>query len=283
MSSLTTGNAEQYSDSQKLAARARLASKYAISEQPWFPWVAGHLPLKTGDRILDAGCGPGWFWEAVAEAIPARIDVTLTDLSPGMVEEAQMRCAPLPLSLVDSQVADAAALPFEAGTFDGVLAMHMLYHMPDPAVAISEMFRVLKPGGFIAVTTNGMNNTRGLYELTTVFGGTPYDPAAAAFGFDEAERQLREQFGNVAGHRNITPMRVTSVEDVFLGLTSFPPGDRADEAQLAAFRAAIDEAFAKGDGALHVTKEAGLFLAIKAKMSGGFNDRSCAERPNAMA
>lgn len=263
MSSLTTGNAEQYSDSQKLAARARLSSKYAISEQAWFPWVASRLPWEAGNRILEVGCGPGWFWEAIGDALPTAIDLTLTDLSAGMVEEARARCAALPLHIADCRVADAAALPFEAGSFDGVLGMHMLYHLRDPAVAIAEMFRVLKPGGFVAITTNGANNTRGLYELTTAFGGTPYDPAAAAFGFEEAERLLRAQFGNAESHPRVTPMRITSAEDVFLGLTSYPPGSDADERQLAAFRAAIDDAFAEGGGALHTAKEAGLFLAVK--------------------
>jgi len=57
--------------------------------------------------------------------------------------------------------------------------MHMLYHLPDPAKGIAEMFRVLKPGGFLAVTTNGAGNTRKMYELTTVFGSPPHDPAGA--------------------------------------------------------------------------------------------------------
>ncbi|PRD42588.1 hypothetical protein C5748_15970 [Phyllobacterium phragmitis] len=143
--------------------------------------------------------------------------------------------------------------------------MHMLYHLTDPAVAVAEMHRVLKPGGFLAVTTNGANNMRRLYELTTAFGGTPYDPAAAAFGFPDAERLLQERFGNVKSYVHPAHMRVTSPDDVFLALTSYPPGDQADDRQLIAFKDAIQSAFAEGGGALDVPKETGLFLAIKDK------------------
>lgn len=66
MSSITTDMAQQYSDSQKLAARARINSKYTVAEVGWFPWVARQLPLRSGDRIPDIGCGPGWFWAATA-------------------------------------------------------------------------------------------------------------------------------------------------------------------------------------------------------------------------
>lgn len=263
MTSLATGNAKQYGNSQNLAARARLASQYTVSDRPWFPWIASHLPLKAGDRIVDVGCGPAWFWEAVTDAVPRDLDLTLTDLSQGMVDEAMKRCAPLPFGSVNGGVADAAALPFEDERFDGVVAMHMLYHVADPVAAVADMFRILKPGGFLAVTTNGTNNMRRLYELTTTFGGTPYDPAAAAFGFTHAEALLQERFGNVKRYIHPAHMVVTDPNDVYLALTSFPPGDQAGEGQLSAFKEAIRSAFAEGGGVLKVQKESGLFLAVK--------------------
>lgn len=58
MSSITEGNARQYGDSRKLAARARLHTEYTIAETGWFPWVAAQLPLKPADRVLDIGRGP---------------------------------------------------------------------------------------------------------------------------------------------------------------------------------------------------------------------------------
>ncbi len=265
MTAIITDNAEQYSDSRKLAARGRLHSQYSISETGWFPWVAGQLPLRSGDHVLDIGCGPGWFWASVVDQLPRPINLTLADLSPGMVEEALGRCQALSLGSVRGEAADAAALPFADESFDAVIAMHMLYHLPDPAAAIAEMARVLKPGGCLAVTTNDIGNLQALYALTTVFGSDPVDPAGASFGYAAAERLMRAQFGTVSFAQQPARLRVTSPDDVFLALTSYPPGDRATEAELARFRDAIEAAFARGNGVLEAEKQIGLFLARKAQ------------------
>jgi ubiquinone/menaquinone biosynthesis C-methylase UbiE len=257
MSSNTSDMAQQYSDSQKLAARARINSKYTVAEIGWFPWVARQLPLEPNNRVLDIGCGPGWFWAATASSLPEGLDLTLADLSPGMVEESVERCRALPLGAVHGQQADASALPFEDNSFDAAIAMHMLYHLPAPAKGIAEMCRVLKPGGFLAVTTNGTGNMRRMYELTTVFGSPPSDPAAAAFGFDTAEELMRSQFGNVTMKRHPARLRITVPEDVFLALTSYSPGDGASESQLADFREAIARAFEPGNGVLEVRRRPG--------------------------
>ena len=263
MSPITSGNAEQYRDSRKLAARARLHTEYTIAEIDWFSWIARQLPLDAKASVLDVGCGPGWFWAAAAAALPEDLHLTLSDLSPAMVREAVERCEPGRFASVTGRQADAAALPFKDASFDAVMAMHMLYHLPDPAQGLAEMYRVLRPGGLLAVTTNGAGNRRELYALTTVFGSPPVDPAAVAFGYDTAERCMRAQFGNVHMAQHPARMRVTEPEDVFLALTSYPPGDRADEATLAAFRDAIADAFRAGSGVLELSKESGLFISRK--------------------
>lgn len=265
MTSIVTGNAGQYGDSRKLAARARLHSQYSVAETGWFPWVAGQLPLRSGDHVLDIGCGPGWFWAAAADLLPQPIALTLVDLSPGMVAEARGRCEALQFGSVRGEAADATSLPFADDTFDAVIAMHMLYHLPDPRAAIAEMERVLKPGGYLAVTTNDIGNLSALYELTTVFGSDPVDPAGAAFGFETAEELLRARFGEVSFARHPARLRITEPDDVFLALTSYPPGDKASEEQLVRFHEAIVAAFARGDGVLEADKQIGLFLSRKAR------------------
>ena len=263
MSSIISGNAEQYADSRKLAARGRLNRQYTIAETGWFPWVARQLPLKPGDKVLDIGCGPGWFWASVMQDVPENLHLTLADQSSGMIAEAMERCSALPFGSVTGHQANAAALPFENGSFDAVIAMHMLYHLADPAVAIAEMSRVLKPGGVLAVTTNGAGNMREIYALTAALGSPPVDPGGAAFGYEKAEAMMRAEFGNLVFSEHPARMRITEPEDVFLALTSYPPGDRASEAQLAAFREAIVKAFEAGNGLLEVGKETGLFLSRK--------------------
>jgi SAM-dependent methyltransferase len=264
MSQMTDGNAAQYGTADKLAARARLHTQYNVSDEGWFEWVAQRLDLEDGDTVLDIGCGPGWFWAAAAPLLPPRLELTLADQSPGMVREAAERCGGLKRWAVVGVEADASALPFADATFDAVVAMHMLYHVHEQAKAIAELHRVLKPGGLCAVTTNGANNLRDLYALTTVFGSEPVEPVAAYFGLDLAEQRLHAQFGNVTREIQPARLRITSPEDVFMALTSYPPGDGAPEAQLIAFRESIDAAFARGDGVLDAAKEVGLFLSLKA-------------------
>lgn len=264
MSSITSGNAAQYADSQKLAARGRLNREYTIAETGWFPWVARQLPLQPGANVLDIGCGPGWFWASVVNDIPEGVHLTLADQSSGMVEEALTRCNTLPFASVIGQQADAVALPFDDASFDLVIAMHMLYHIADQPTAIAEMSRVLQPGGTLAVTTNGIGNMREIYALTTVFGSPPVDPGGAGFSYERAEDLMRAEFGNVAFSQHPAHMRITEPEDVFLALTSYPPGDGADETQLVAFRDTIAAAFQRGGGVLEVGKETGLFLSRKA-------------------
>ena len=62
-----------------------------------------------------------------------------------------------------------------------------------------------------------------MYELTTVLGSPPHDPAGAAFGYDAAERLMRFQFWNVVLSQHPASLRVAEPEDVFLALTSYPP------------------------------------------------------------
>ncbi|MCY1668890.1 class I SAM-dependent methyltransferase [Rhizobium sp. SL86] len=256
-------NARQYGDVHKIAARARLHTRYTIADIGWFPWVAAQLPMFDGAHLLDVGCGPGWFWRSCGP-LPADLNLTLTDRSAFMVADARERCSALALGSLSGETADAVNLPFADDCFDGVIAMHMLYHLDDPARAIAEMARVLKPGGFLAVTTNGIGNMREIYALTTVLGGLPMDPAAARFGFAEAENLMRQTFGAVTVRRHPSRMRVTGPEDIFLAMTSFPPCEDAGEADLLAFRHAINEAFARGGGAIETEQERGLFLSRKA-------------------
>lgn len=263
MSIAAHDNRKQYSNSDKLAARARLVTKYTISDVGWFQWVASHLPLKNGDHVLDIGCGPGWFWSSTHDKLPEALDLTLCDLSEGMVKEALARCQALSFGSLKCQQADASALQFEDNYFDAIIAMHMLYHVPDPAKVIADMHRLLKPGGFLAVTTNGMGDMVKIYQLATILGSPPHNPAAKVFGFDDANRFMTAQFGNVTMTQHPARLHITDPEDVFMMLTSYPPGDEADDSQLTDLRTAIAQEFAAGNGALETEKQFGLFMSVK--------------------
>ena len=173
----------QYRDSRNLGARAQLHQRYGSNPVGWFSWVMEHIAFKPGERVLECGCGPGWLWRNNLKRIPENCQITLTDLSPGMVSEAENALATTghDFRFFDSDIRD---LPFGGGDFDVVVANHMLYHVADRHKSLAEVKRVLKENGrFIAATVGkrhtptrgvtivkGRDKCAGHFEITTDSG-----------------------------------------------------------------------------------------------------------------
>lgn len=100
-----------------------------------------------GRRVLEVGCGMGCMAMNWAQQ-GAR--VTAVDLNPVAVAQTRRRFELFGLE-GDIREADAAHLPFEAGSFDYAYSWGVLHHTPDTAQALAEMHRVLKPGGAVGV------------------------------------------------------------------------------------------------------------------------------------
>ena len=150
-------------------------------------------------------------------------------------------------------------MPFPDNRFDTVLACHMLYHVPDPGAALDEMIRVLRPGGTIAVTTNGDDNMAEMYALAhEAWGGLAVDPSGASFGIEAAAAALEARLGAVEVAIYRDELKVTDGEAIVSTLTSYPPGESASEAQLAALRGMIAARMAEHDGVFPITKRQGL-------------------------
>ena len=94
---------------------------------------------------LEIGAGTGFFSLNLVQA-GALEQVTVTDLSPGMVEAAQRNARGLGFE-VAGEVADAESLPFPDATFEIVVGHAVLHHVPDVEQAFHEILRVLRPGG----------------------------------------------------------------------------------------------------------------------------------------
>ena len=94
--------------------------------------------------LLDVACGPGVVTAALAQNA-ARI--TAFDATPAMLEKARARCEEAGLANVKFREGDAQAMPFADATFDGIVTRLAIHHFAEPAKVMSEMYRVLKPGG----------------------------------------------------------------------------------------------------------------------------------------
>jgi SAM-dependent methyltransferase len=106
--------------------------------------------LKSGDTVLDVGCGPGTITADLARrSSPGR--VTAVEITESALDLARAEIARQDLDSVDFAVGDVHALDFPDHTFDVVHAHQVLQHVADPVTALREMRRVTRPGGVIAV------------------------------------------------------------------------------------------------------------------------------------
>ncbi|GAB2852289.1 methyltransferase domain-containing protein [Lentzea nigeriaca] len=107
------------------------------------------LELEPGLTVLDLGCGPGADIQSMADAVTTSGRVVGVDIDPRMVEAASARFHDHPH--VEIRLGDGHTLPFEDATFDRARMDRALQHVADPAVVLSELLRVLKPGGLLRV------------------------------------------------------------------------------------------------------------------------------------
>lgn len=119
------------------------------------PAMLGLLPPLEGLRILDAGCGSGWYAERLIER-GAILDAV--DASGAMVDHARKRLEKTGLDAKSNatlRVADLAdPLPFEDNIFDGIVSPLVMHYMRDWRPALKQMRRVLKPEGWLQLSTH---------------------------------------------------------------------------------------------------------------------------------
>jgi SAM-dependent methyltransferase len=187
--------------------------------------------------MLEVGCGWGEFAAALHDETGA--EVVALDLSPRMVELARERG-------VDARVGDVQELPFGDGEFDGVAALWMLYHVPDLKRGLTELARVLRPGGVLCAITNSSLHLVELRQL--VESG----PSPSTFTRENGEALLSHRFAHVR--------RVDLNGTVVFEARADVEGYVRASISMAPFAhnlpAEIDEPF-------HATKAVSLFVATK--------------------
>jgi SAM-dependent methyltransferase len=173
--------AEEYADETRLQRRASAYTGEATALDARVPVVAAVVGAAP-KRILEVGCGWGELAEWLARETGA--EVVATDLSPRMIELARARG-------VDAQLADVQELPFADGEFDVAVAAWMLYHVPDLERAITELARVLRPGGRLIAVTNSRFH---LMELRELVGS---GPSTLSFARETGEQLLSPHFAHI--------------------------------------------------------------------------------------
>ena len=115
-----------------------------------------HDAPAPGTKLLELGCGPGFYACRISEELPA-IHTTGIDLSHSLIERATARARSLDLRNCTFQHADAHHLPYDSGSIDAIVVSRLFLIVPDKEGIVDEIFRVLAPHGrcFIAEPTSG--------------------------------------------------------------------------------------------------------------------------------
>ena len=254
---------DQYKDSSNLNARLVIHERFSTNSYGWFNWVFDALvKLPADTKILELGCGHAALWKSVADRIPADWDITLSDLSSGMLDSAWRNLVVTGRSYQFKEI-DAQEIPFEDETFDAVIANHMLYHVPDKAKALAEIKRVLKTDGRFFATTVGDNHLKEITDwFQRIHKSEVWESFSNLFTLENGTSQLQPFFPNVIMSRYEDNLHVPELEPL---IAYFRSGVRAGELSEDEFEKLENDLKEelKEKGRIFITKDSGLFEAVK--------------------
>ena len=138
--------------------------RFAVSDRPAMAAALQDLAAeRAARRVLEVGCGTGRWLEALHAVAPIVVGL---DPSRGMLQQARQRS--LPLRLVQGR---GETLPYAAGAFELVSCVNAVHHMSDPRAFICEAWRVLAPGGRLAIASMDPHDTRNTWYVYDFFEG----------------------------------------------------------------------------------------------------------------
>ena len=254
---------DQYKDASNLDARVEIHRRFSTNPYGWFNWLFDTLQKLPADaKILELGSGPAYMWRESSSRIPAGWDITLSDLSAGMVDAAWRNLVVTGRNYQFKEI-DAQAIPFEDERFDAVIANFMLYHVPDRPKALGEIRRVLKSGGTLIAATVGKNHLLEMMEwLQQVHVGNVWESYANPFTLENGLEQLKPFFSKVTLARYEDSLKVTEVEPIMAYLRSSLRATELSEEELIKVQNSLENEL-KEQGRIFIRKDVGMFEAIK--------------------
>jgi ubiquinone/menaquinone biosynthesis C-methylase UbiE len=202
------GDYADYADARGAAVTARLLELTAP---------------RPGDRALELACGAGGVGLAAAKLVAPGGEVVLSDVVEEMTSIAAARAAALGLANVRTRVIDLERIQEPDESYDVVLCREGLMFAVDPAGALGEIRRVLRPGGRLAVAVwgpRGRNPWLGvIFDAASAHLGAPLPPPGlpGPFALDDADRLAglltAAQFADVAVSELSTPLHDASFDE----------------------------------------------------------------------
>lgn len=253
--------ANQYQDSGNLSSRILIHQKFSTGAQPWYDFVLELAKIKPGMKILEIGSGSSALWRGSVNRQPDSAFFVLSDLSPGMALDGKR-------NLRDDRrfgfvAMNSMAASFKSGSFDLVIANHMLYHVPSVSQVLSEVTRLMKTNAVFMAATNGPEHMADLDQLQEKFSQKLVGKhgMSSRFNLVNGEKQLREFFGNIELHIYPSDLWVTDAALLTNYSYSTPIvkenlGDKGKAEMTAFYKRRIDHY-----GGIMIRKETGIFIA----------------------
>ena len=188
------------------------------------------LQLKSGERVIDIGTGPGFLAREMADTVGPGGYIHGVDTSEPMLKHAAARCADRPW--VRLERADAIRLPVPDASFDAAVCVQVLEYVAEIRIALSEMYRVLKPGGRAVVVATDWDsilwhsrNVARMRRVLEAFEGhcaltdlpRTLGPKLVEAGFTSIQHGLVAQFNTTLSEERFSRHLIRFV-------TSFVPG-----------------------------------------------------------
>jgi ubiquinone/menaquinone biosynthesis C-methylase UbiE len=121
----------------------------------WGTETVARTGLRPGQRVLDLCCGAGASAIPAAHAVGPHGQVVGVDVSQGLLDLARARADAEGLTNLELRCADATATGYADGEFDAVVCVFGVFFLPDRVGFTREMWRLVRPGGTLAITTWG--------------------------------------------------------------------------------------------------------------------------------
>ncbi len=258
---------EQYENASNLRARINIHEIFSVNKYGWMRWYFDGLNLPKKSTILELGCGDANLWEKNKDRIPKDLDITLSDFSKGMLSDAKINLGKKSENF-KFQIIDAEDIPYDQGSFDVVIANHMLYHVGNIEKALSEIHRVLKPGGYFYASTVGQNHMMEIRDIMSMFKSETMDikssEITSRFKLENGIEKLEKWFDNIEMKRYEDNLIVTEAVPIIDYMFSMPGnvGESFNSERLQELNKFLKDKIVAEDG-IYITKDTGFFKAQK--------------------
>jgi ubiquinone/menaquinone biosynthesis C-methylase UbiE len=249
----------QYKDSKNTSIRIKLHENYKANQLGWYEWIYSFIHIKSRDNVLEIGCGNGELWRVNKENLPDKVNIILSDISPGMIHDAKENIEDS--AIFSYQIFDCNHIPYKDESFDIIIANHMLFYLKDRESVFHEIKRVLKPGGTFICSTYGKEHMKEISELVK-----EYDQRIMLsnvnlyeiFGLDNGKKELEQYYDSVEMIRYNDYLKVNHAEPLCDYIMSCH-GNQLEYIKDDKDFSRFIERKLKNKGYIKITKDAGIF------------------------